>query len=170
MKINKVYWLNKVVYVLKSIEAFALELLSYLPRKGYEEIFVETIADAYQNQVGSILDERKSYSKQIQDLNRKIEKARDLLLDNDIDAVDFRAIKNECNGKISIVESKLSELNIENKAALNIRPIAERAIKNLTDLDLFYENSSVEGKRYLISTLFRIKRKSWGLILCINFS
>jgi len=143
-------------------EAFALELLSYLPRKGYEEIFVETIADAYQNQVGSILDERKSYTKQIQELNKKIEKARDLLLDNDIDAVDFRAIKNECSEKISIVESKLSELNTKNKAALNIRPIAERAIKNLTDLDLFYENSSVEGKRYLVSCLFPEKMEYDG--------
>lgn len=143
-------------------EAFALELLSYLPRKGYEEIFVETIADAYQNQVGSILDERKLYAKQIQDLNKKIEKARDLLLDNDIDAIDFRAIKNESSEKISIIESKLSELNTKNKAVLNIRPIAERAIGNLTNLDLFYENSSVEGKRYLISCLFPEKMEYDG--------
>lgn len=46
--------------------------------------------------------------------------------------------------KIFIIESKLSELNTKNKAVLNIRPIAERAIENLTNLDLFYENSSVE--------------------------
>ena len=61
-----------------------------------------------------------------------------------------------------MVESKLSELNTKNKAALNIRPIAERAIKNLTDLDLFYENSSVEGKRYLVSCLFPEKMEYDG--------
>ncbi|WP_443944277.1 hypothetical protein ACJVDH_15310 [Pedobacter sp. AW1-32] len=129
----------------------------YLPRKVYEEIFVETIADAYQNQVGSILYERKLDSKRIQDLNKKNERARDLLLNNDIDAENFRAIKNECSDKISIVESKLSELNLTNKAVLNIRPVAERAIENLNKLDLFYENSSVEDKRYLVSCLFSEK-------------
>lgn len=75
-------------------------------------------------------------------------------MDNEIEATDFRAIKIECNEKISIVESKLNDLNTKNKEVLNIRPIAERAINNLKQLDLFYENSSVEGKRYLISTLF----------------
>ena len=135
-------------------EAFCVELMSYLPRAGFEEIFVETIADAYQNQVGSILDDRKSYISQIKDITKKIERARDLLLDNDIDAIDFRSIKADGNEKISILEAKLSELNTKNQAILNIRPIAARAISNLSNLDLFYENSSVEGKRYLISCLF----------------
>ena len=77
-----------------------------------------------------------------------------MLLDNDIDAIDFRSIKADGNEKISILEAKLSELNTKNQAILNIRPIAARAISNLSNLDLFYENSSVEGKRYLISCLF----------------
>ena len=45
-------------------------------------------------------------------------------------------------------------MNTKNQAILNTRPIAARAISNLSNLDLFYENSSVEGKRYLISCLF----------------
>ncbi len=143
-------------------EAFVLELLAYLPRNGYAEIFSQTISDAYHNQIGSIVDERKTYSTQIRDYNKKIEKARDLLLDNEIDAVDFRAIKVECNEKMAILESKLSELNTKNKAVLNIKPIAERAINNLMNLDLFYENSSVEGKRYLISCLFPEKMEYNG--------
>ncbi|MGA9648687.1 hypothetical protein [Pedobacter sp.] len=81
-------------------EAFCVELMGYLPRAGFEEIFVETIADAYQNQVDSILDDSKSYINQIKDINKKIERARDLLLDNDIDAIDFRSIKVENNEKI----------------------------------------------------------------------
>lgn len=92
-------------------EDFITELIAYLPRNGYAKIFSETISDAYNNQVGSILDERKTYSTQIRDYNKKIEKARDLLLDNEVDAVDFRAIKIDCNEKIAILESKLSELN-----------------------------------------------------------
>ncbi|RZK40051.1 MAG: hypothetical protein EOO90_16480 [Pedobacter sp.] len=81
-----------------------------------------------------------------------------MLLDNEIDAIDFRAIKVDCNEKIAILESKLAELNTKNKAVLNVRPIAERAINNLMNLELFYENSSVEGKRYLLSCLFPEKK------------
>ena len=83
-------------------------------------------------------------------------------MDNALDAVDFRTIKVEGNEKIVILESKLAELNTKNKAVLNIKPIAERAINNLTNLDLFYENSSVEGKRYLISCLFPEKMEYNG--------
>lgn len=108
------------------------------------------------------MDERKAYSLQIRECDKRIERARDLLLDNAIDAVDFRSIKIESNEKIAILESKLAELNTKNKAVLNIKPIAERAINNLTNLDLFYENSSVEGKRYLISCLFPEKMEYNG--------
>jgi len=52
--------------------------MEYLLRNGFEEIFVETISDAYNNQVGSILDERKLYTTQIRDLNKKIDRAREL--------------------------------------------------------------------------------------------
>ena len=138
-------------------EAFATELMEYLPRNGFEEIFTETISDAYTNQVGSILDGRKLYLSQIKELNKKIDKARDLLLDDEIEASDFRKIKNDCAQKILVIESNLNELNTKNKEILNIRPIVERAIKNLRCLDLFYENSGVEGKRFLISTLFTEK-------------
>lgn len=89
-------------------------------------------------------------------------RAWDLLLDNEIDAVDFRSIKVAVNEKIAILESKLAELNTKNKAVLNIKPIAERAINNLTNLDLFDENSSVEGKRYLISCIFPEKMEYDG--------
>ncbi|WP_316851573.1 recombinase family protein [Pedobacter agri] len=143
-------------------ESFALELLSYLPKNGYHEKFVQIITDAYQDQVGSSVDERKVYLKQIQELNKKLERARDLLLDDEIEPTDFRAIKTDCNEKIAILESKLSETNNKNNVVLNIKPIAEKALANLMNLDIYYENSSVEGKRYLISALFPEKMEYNG--------
>ncbi|GAA3964881.1 recombinase family protein [Pedobacter ginsengiterrae] len=135
-------------------EAFSVELMNYLPKRGYAEVFVETINDAYQNQIGSILDDRKSYISQINEQNKKIEKARELLLEGDIDALDFRTVKNTCNEKIERLEGKLNELNTQNKKVLNIKLVAERALINLKKLDVFYDNADVEGKRFLISCLF----------------
>jgi len=104
--------------------------MEYLPRNGFEEIFVETISDAYNNQVGSILDERKLYTTQIRDLNKKIDRARELLLDDEIDATDFRAIKNGCT-ILKFQSLNLNEINTKNNEIINIKPIAERAIDNL---------------------------------------
>ena len=83
-----------------------------------------------------------------------MDKARELLLENGIDSADFRSIKAECNEKITRLEAKLSDLQVQNASLLNIRPIAEKAILNLQNLDILYENASTEGKRYLVGTLF----------------
>ncbi len=138
----------------KANDAFMQDLLEYLPKSGFQEVFVQTIADAYHNQVGNILDEKKLYINQINDQNKKIDKARELLLNSEIDAVDFRTIKIEANEKIVRLESRLGEINNKNNDILDIRSIAEQALTNLKSLDIFFDNADVEGKRYLISCIF----------------
>jgi site-specific DNA recombinase len=135
-------------------ERFIQELMEFLPKKGFDELFVEVITDCYNNQTRSIQDERKLYIQQINEQNRKMDKARELLLENDIDSADFRSIKAECNEKITRLEAKLSDLQVQNASLLNIRPIAEKAILNLQNLDILYEEATTEGKRYLVGTLF----------------
>jgi site-specific DNA recombinase len=137
--------------------AFSRDLLDYLPKNGYAEIFAQTIADAYQNQMCSVLDERKNFIQQINQQNKKIERARELLLDNCLDATDFRTVKSECNTIIERLEGRLNEINSRNKKSLDIKPIAKIAMENLKNLDVFYKNSSPEGKRYLISCIFTDK-------------
>jgi site-specific DNA recombinase len=87
-------------------------------------------------------------------LTKRMENARNLMLDNDIEAVDYRAIKEECNEKIARLEARLSDLNVENSTVIDIKPIANEAIKSLRLLDEFYEKATVEGKRYLVWRLF----------------
>lgn len=73
--------------------------MEFLPKKGFDELFVEVITDCYNNQTRSIQDERKLYIQQINEQNKKMDKARELLLENGIDSADFRSIKAECNEK-----------------------------------------------------------------------
>ncbi len=134
--------------------AFLDELTLFLPRNGYSELFVETIADSYQNQTRALVDERKDFITQINQLTGKIDNARQLLLNNDIEAADYRLIKEQCNEKITRLEARLSELNVQNAVVLDIRPIAQQAIENLRQLDKFFENSGTMGKRYLVAMLF----------------
>ncbi|MDQ0964863.1 hypothetical protein QFZ20_000266 [Flavobacterium sp. W4I14] len=80
--------------------------------------------------------------------------ARELLLNSDIEATDYRIIKDQCNEKITRLEARLSDLNAENHAILDIKPIAEEAMNSLRLWDEFYEKADVEGKRYLVGMLY----------------
>jgi site-specific DNA recombinase len=135
-------------------EAFVEELMMYVPRNGYDELFVEVVTDCYNNQNRSIKEERKDFMQEIYTLSKRLENARNLMLDNDIEVVEYRAIKEECNEKISRIEAKLNDLNVENSTVIDIRPIAKEAVNSLRLLDEFYEKASVEGKRYLVGILF----------------
>ena len=135
-------------------DKFVEELMDFLPRKGFDELFVEVITDCYNSQTRSVQDEKKLYIQQINEQNKRLDKARGLLLENEIDSADFRLIKIECNERITRLEAKLSDLNVQNASLLNIRPIAEKAIQSLQNLDMLYEDATTEGKRYLISIIF----------------
>lgn len=134
--------------------AFLEELTMFLPRPGYAELFVETITDAYNNVTQAIKDERRELNKQISDHNKQIDKARNLLLLDEIEAKEFRRIKDECNEKINRLEAKLTEVAVQNDEILDMKSIASDAIQNLALLDKFYDDATVQGKRYLVGLLF----------------
>jgi site-specific DNA recombinase len=77
------------------------------------ELFKRTILDAYSNCTQQVRDSRKQYIDQITLLNNKLTKARELLLNGDIDGVDYKTIKSENEHKINVLEAKLSEMGTE---------------------------------------------------------
>ena len=102
--------------------------------KNYAEIFTEVIADTYKSQNTSQLISRSELLKEINDLNSRIAKARELLLNGDIDGADYKTIKSENEYKINVLEAKLAEAAAVNSKAENIEPILRRAITKLTQL------------------------------------
>jgi site-specific DNA recombinase len=134
--------------------AFVEELTRFIPRPGYSELFVQAVTDCYNDQTRAITDERKYLSKEIADSTNRMDKARELLLNDELDAGEYRRIKEEANEKIIRLEVQLKEVMVQNSNFLNIRPIAESAIKSLENLDIFWDESDVEGKRYLVGMLF----------------
>jgi len=134
--------------------AFVDELMELLPRKGYADLFVESVTDCYNNQTRSLREERKDLTVQITEMNKRIDNARELLLNNDLDPADFRQIKTECSEKITRIEAQLSELNVQNEAWFDIRPIAVAAIEGLQEIDKLWEDAGNECKRYLVGMLF----------------
>jgi site-specific DNA recombinase len=71
-------------------------------------LFKSFILDVYYNEYYSTADEKKQYNGRITALNNKITKARELLLYDDIEAADFRAVQMEAEREITVLESKLN--------------------------------------------------------------
>ena len=77
---------------------------------------------------------------QLNELNKRLSKARDLLLSGDIEADDYRIIKSESEEKINRLEAKLTASVTD---TTNVEPLWERAISNLSQLDILYTEGTV---------------------------
>ena len=113
----------------------------------------EVIADTYKSQSTTQLISRSELLKQINDLNSRVAKARELLLNGDIDGADYKTIKSENEYKVNVLEAKLAEAALNSKAE-NIEPILRKAIINLTQLNAIYSKSTTSDKRELIGSMY----------------
>lgn len=105
---------------------------------------------------------RDQISKEIQSLDARLVKARGLLVDGDIDADDFKAIKDECQSRISVLEEKL--LNIP-KQSYAIDDLLAKGTELLCNLQTLYSQSSVDRKRKVIGSIFPEKLIFDGVVL-----
>jgi hypothetical protein len=133
---------------------FADQLKQYVVKHDYAELFSNVIADVYNSSFSSPRDNRSELLKEINGLNDKLAKARELLLNGDIDGVDYKAIKTENEVRIVAIEAKLSELAAGPKRINNIESIINKAIIRLTQLDAIYCNSNTFDKRQLIGSMY----------------
>ena len=99
---------------------------------------------------------------QINELNKRLEKARDLLLTETIDAVDYRLIKTETEKKLKRLEAKLVSSPTDFS---NIDTILDKALNTFSRLDYLYIQSDIIRKREIISSIFPEKLTFDGLII-----
>lgn len=97
---------------------------------------------------------RSELLNEINGLNGRISKARELLLCGDIDGSDYKTIKSENEYKINVLEAKLADAATVNSKSENIEPVLRRAISKLTQLDLIYSKSSTSEMRKLIGSIY----------------
>ncbi len=87
-------------------------------------------------------------------LTNKTTRARELLLNGDIDSADYRDIKTEAETGIKKLETKISELRSDFIPSKEFSDLVEKAIYTLTNIDVIYCKSSNEIKRKLISSIY----------------
>lgn len=135
-------------------ELFATEIKKYVPRPAFREIYKQAILFAFKSQTKTNYDERKQLLNTIDALSDQIKEARNLLFSKEIDPTDYRESKADYERQISELEARLSEVPQNNH---NIESIVSKAMEILCQLDILYNNGTIEEKRKIISSIFSEK-------------
>jgi len=132
-------------------DSFVSELGKYVPNEGIAEIYKAVIKDIYHHATGSQSDGKRELLNQIQIENDRLAKARKLLLDDTIDANDYKTIKAECENKLLSLEAKLTGFG---KTSFDFEGCLNKALHNLSRLQITYNEGNVEAKRGIIGSIY----------------
>jgi hypothetical protein len=75
---------------------FSLKNLKFKPHPGVIGLYKMIIGNAYKKQMAQQQNGSKQVIDEMNKVNERLTKARDLLLSKDIDPIDYRTIKTEC--------------------------------------------------------------------------
>ena len=132
-------------------DLFSKELKKFIPRPGMVEVYQEVISRLYKDQTKGERADLRSIKQELEQVNVRLVKARNLLIEDQLDAVDYRTIKAECEKKISELETRLFAANTVDT---NIEALLRKALENLSRLDQLWEEATAEKKRLIIGSIF----------------
>lgn len=134
-------------------ELFVKELRKYVSHPAVVDLSKMIIAKAYQIQFKRKQSGSKQIIEEIDKLNIKLSKARELLLNDAIDAGDYKDIKAQCESRIAQLEAQLAEqTNVTSMAKIERQ--LDKIINTLTKIDIMFEEGTVTEKRNIISSIY----------------
>jgi site-specific DNA recombinase len=130
---------------------FIREIKKYMPHPAATELYKRVILESMTNQAKDQRGQKKELLAKIAELNDRVGKGRGLLLSGDIDGLDFKTIKSECEKQISMLEAKLGSMSEETG---DLGPVLEKAIENLANLDSVWIEATTIKKRQIVGSIF----------------
>jgi site-specific DNA recombinase len=115
------------------------------------DVYQEVISRLHHNQTKGERADLRSIKQELEQVNTRLVNARNLLVEDQLDVVDYRAIKAECEKKISELEARLFASNTSDT---NIEVLLRKALENLSRLDQLWEEATAEKKRLIIGSIF----------------
>jgi len=116
-----------------------------------EQAYAKVINNAYRIKTKTQRDDVQLITEQINTANDDIAKAPKLLLKEEIDARDFREIRQENEKRITTLEARLIEIS---GASTNIEPQLAKAVNVLSNLGELYKDGDTKKKRTIISSIY----------------
>ncbi|WP_082564265.1 recombinase family protein [Flavobacterium sp. Root420] len=132
-------------------DMFIKELLQYAPKREFKKVYSILIMEAYKEQTKERQNEKTRLLNQIKDYENRLSKARDMLMTNQIDALDYREIKSDYGDTLARLQAKYSGLNTDHE---NIEILLNKGIENLLRIHSIYDNSQFVECRDLIGSIF----------------
>ncbi|MEO6521020.1 MAG: recombinase family protein [Mucilaginibacter sp.] len=131
--------------------ALIKELKRYTARPEFMGLFKKIVADAMEKKNAVVLNKQRLASKQLDDQQSRLNKAKDLLLSGDLDTIDYRSIKTEAENKIVALQHFLAAIADPQEA---VATLLKRHDKVLLNLAFLYKKANVANKRKMIGLLF----------------
>ncbi|HEY8929833.1 MAG TPA: recombinase family protein [Mucilaginibacter sp.] len=132
-------------------EAFLKQIKEFEVRPGMTEIVSLSLREKFYDDVSQKKDGRKDLVNQINLLTDKLSIAREHLMNEVIDAADYRIIKLDCDNKIKGLEAQLSELP---KNAVTGEDVINTAVTALSQLEILFNTDDMDRKRMVIGSMF----------------
>jgi site-specific DNA recombinase len=132
-------------------DAFLKQISEYMVRPGMEEIVRLSLLEKHYDAVANKTDGRKDVVSQINRLSDRLTKAREHLMNDTIDAADYRVIKLECESQIKALESQLGNYQ---KSGNTGEAIINEGVKALCQIEFLYNTDDMERKRSFIGSMF----------------
>ena len=133
---------------------FEKELKNFIPKPGIAELFKEIICDVAVDDQQSFEAERKRMVGEISEQHNMMTKLRAMLLSDDIDLPDYKAMKLQCEEKIVRLEAELKEFKAKSIVKTDLSAIVDEALIRLKILVELYKNGDIEEKRYIIGSIY----------------
>ena len=114
------------------------EIRKYVRPLPQLQLYKEIIVTTYKAKTHIQRDRMQQLKMQLEEANKRLSRARELLLCGDIEADDYRIIKAGSDEKINRLEAKLASVTDVTK----IEPLLTNAISCISQLDVLYANGS----------------------------
>ena len=110
--------------------------------------------DAYIDATKGETQNKTNYIVEITELSNRITKARELLLNGDLDGSDYKTIKTESEHQIAILEAKLAEAPAMVVSLEEVERLLDKAITKLTQIDIICSNFNTYVQREIIGSMY----------------
>lgn len=135
-------------------ELFEKELRKYVARPGMGELYGDVITNLYKQKNQGQRDDFKQLKNELEQENLRLTKARNLLLNDEIDPADYRLIKAGCEKKINSLEAQIFSTD---RTEINISDLLEKAFCSLEKLDRLFVDGDLKKRRQIVGSIFREK-------------
>lgn len=136
----------------KANELFERELRKYVPVNYMTGIYSRVLNDAYLSRSKDGRIDIRTVKAEMEKVNVRLTSARELLLNDTLDADEYKGIKSDCDRKMQVLDAKLVEAS--SKCVYSIQALINQSLKTMGRLDELYSDGDTTKKREIIGSIF----------------